>query len=148
MDQEYQIIEAKSEALKAEIIKLRKEVFVKEQGIPLELELDGKDDESLFSIATDKDNHVIAAGRLTFVNQREGIVSRIAVHQNYRGKGIARKIVTHLELLAKKKGLTRLTLKPHDYLHDFYASLGYKKYGDTEYVGEHALFNMEKIIAV
>lgn len=148
MDQNYEIFEATSEQHLKEVIELRKEVFVAEQGIALALELDGKDDESLFSIATDVDNHVLAAGRLTLVNQREGIVSRIAVHQNFRGKGIARKIVTHLESLARQKGLSRLTLKPHDYLHDFYASLGYKKYGDTEYVGEHALFNMEKIIAV
>ena len=146
MENDYKIEKASTSLHYFEIIALRKSVFVEEQGIPPHLEMDGKDDESVFSIATDEDNHVIAAGRLTIVDQNEGVVSRIVVRNDHRGKGIARKIVDHLEAQAKQKEITLLTLKPHDYLHDFYASLGYKKYGEAEYVGKHALFNMEKII--
>lgn len=147
VNSDYSILKASSSEQLKQVIALRKKVFVQEQGIPLELELDGKDNESLFSIATDEDNHVLACGRLTIVDQNDGIISRIAVKKEFRGKGIAREIVIHLEQLAKDKGLSRLTLKPHDHLHDFYSSLGYMKYGEIEYVGKHALFNMEKLIA-
>ena len=127
-----------------EAINLRKKVFVEEQNIPLHLEIDGKDKESIHTLAT-INNEVIGTGRLT-IEDKHGILSRIAIDKNYRGLGLGGKIVNRLEEEAIKQKLISLTLKPHIYLEKFYRVLGYVKYGETEKVGEHELINMKKML--
>lgn len=126
------------------IIALRKQVFVEEQGIPLELEIDGKDDSSFHVKVVNKKHEIIGTGRLTLESPSHGIISRIAIRQDYRKLGIGKKIIHYLEKIARQKELNELTLKPHKYLESFYASLGYIKYGDEEQVGSYALVNMKK----
>jgi predicted GNAT family N-acyltransferase len=45
--------------------KIRNEVFVQEQGIPIELDLDGWDDNSYHALAYDN-NQVVGVARLVF----------------------------------------------------------------------------------
>lgn len=123
---------------------LRKKVFVKEQEIPLSLELDGNDGRSMHVVAIN-DEKVVGTGRLTIENER-GIISRIAIEKEYRSIGLGKKIILLLEQEAKDKKVKKLVLTPHKYLEEFYKSLGYLEYGNTEIVGKHTLINMMKSI--
>ena len=125
-------------------ILLRQKVFVEEQGIPINKEIDGKDEQSTHVIALNK-NEVVGTGRLTIEN-KVGILSRIAIEREYRGLGLGKKIIVLLEQEAKNKEVKLFTLTPHKHLVPFYASLGYLEYGIPVKVGEHILMKMRKSV--
>ena len=124
---------------------IRLEVFVEEQGIPAHLDPDGRDD-SAFHVLCYKGDSVVATGRLVADEDGQGVLARIAVRSAYRGFGLGRRVVQKLESVAAEKGLAQLSLQPHAYLEEFYASLGYHTVPGEEMVGAHALITMEKSI--
>ena len=70
---------------------LRREVFVWEQKVPEEEELDSYDLTAIHYVAVAEGN-VVATLRL--IEQPEHMkIGRVAVHQAWRGKGVARKLI-------------------------------------------------------
>lgn len=125
-------------------IRFRRKIFVEEQGIPLELDADGLDEDSLHVIALNHNNQVIGNGRLS-PKGFHGVISRIAIDKSTRGQGLGRQIMIALEKIARENGLKHLSLKPHAHLETFYSSLGYTTIPNTRSrVGEHELLEMEK----
>jgi predicted GNAT family N-acyltransferase len=125
---------------------IRETVFVAEQGIPAMLEQDGWDDASIHVLAFYKEA-AVATGRLTATTDRGGVLARIAVLPTYRGQGLGKRVVQHLEDLARHEGITTVTLKPHQYLESFYQTLGYETVpGPTTHAGAHALITMTKTL--
>ena len=126
---------------------IRTEVFIREQGIPRELDLDDEEEQSihLLAITSGVNPIFVGTGRLT-VRGETGIVSRIAVMERYRSQGIGKLILLEIETIARRKGLRKLTLTPHSYLEDFYTSIGYKKMDGEKVVGSYKLLFMEKMI--
>ena len=123
---------------------IREQVFAVEQGIPLDLVRDGLDASALHVLAL-VDDAPAATGRLTIANDREGILARIAVLPAYRGRGLGKRVVQHLETLARREGLAMVSLKPHQYLETFYANLGYEAVpGSFTTAGLHPLLTMTK----
>ena len=122
--------------------KIRTEVFVIEQGIPAELDLDSNEDRSIILLAM-AGTKCIGTGRLT-INKDDGILSRISVIKKYRNHGIGKSIISELEIIANQNNVQTLTLTPHIHLEDFYVSLGYKKAGEKKAVGKYMLLNMSK----
>jgi predicted GNAT family N-acyltransferase len=126
---------------------IRTQVFIREQGIPQEMDLDDDEEQSmhLLAITTGFDPIVVGTGRLT-VRGETGILSRIAVIETYRSQGIGKLILLELEKIAMEKKLHSLSLTPHSYLENFYASLGYIKMDGEKVVGKYNLLYMEKMI--
>lgn len=126
---------------------LRQAIFVQEQKVPEEAEVDGKDDQAFHIVCYAPDNantsgesssSLVATGRVLIVPASNGtascndsptlaILGRIAVRADHRGKGIGRRIVQELERIARSEGAMQASLTPHHYLERFYASLGYTK---------------------
>jgi predicted GNAT family N-acyltransferase len=130
----------------ARVQKMRSKIFGEEQGIPREMDLDGKDDSSIHVFLCQANSpEPIASGRLT-IEGNTGILSRIAVVQDFRGSGIGKRIVQELEKIAKEKNVKELTLDPHAYLEKFYADLGYEKIHGAKQVANHQLITMTKNI--
>eukprot|EP00977_Amphora_coffeiformis_P002984 scaffold569_cov165-Amphora_coffeaeformis.AAC.17 len=151
---------------------MRHQIFVQEQKVPADTELDGKDDEALHIMCSNaKDGTLVATGRCVLVavegeveqqeqdstttttsttqqqQQLQAVLGRIAVHADYRGRGIGQQVVKQLEQQAAQRRATRVTLTPHSYLYDFYARLGYQQVAGTGLipVNEHCtLIQMEK----
>jgi len=127
---------------KEEIFSLREKVFAEEQGIPAELDRDGKDETALHLIAMHRQK-VIATGRL-HANHGNGHLSRIAVDKNFRGRGIAKELVCRLLEEAKLLDLNYLYLLPHAHLEAFYQSLGFSKVnGYLQILAGHEIIKME-----
>lgn len=127
-------------------LKLRQDIFVEEQEIPRELDEDGKDETSIHVIALNENAAIIGYGRLS-PNGSHGVLSRIAIHTDYRGHGLGKQIVMALDAHAVELGLKKLSLSPHVYLERFYASLGYQKIeGSSGRVGPNDLIEMEKTL--
>ncbi|WP_421890880.1 GNAT family N-acetyltransferase [Marinoscillum sp.] len=106
-------------------LKIRSEVFVKEQGVPSHLDHDADDDTSIHLLAY-ADKELIGTGRLTWVPHSGWQLARIAVIKPYRGLGIGRMIIENLEAIALSKKANRVFLRPHKHLQPFYEKLGYR----------------------
>ncbi|MNB83409.1 putative N-acetyltransferase YjcF [compost metagenome] len=109
-------------------LNIRKEVFVKEQKVPFEEEIDqydciGPDAHHLLVM----DGETAAAtGRLTYYREGTAKMQRIAVLKEYRDKGYGRVLLLALEELARELGLETSILDGQCQAEKFYTKLGYR----------------------
>ena len=82
---------------------IRSKVFVEEQGVPPELEWDGLDEHAYHVMAFAADGTPIGTGRLL----QDGHIGRLAVLQEWRGKGVGRAIARHAAGRRQQDGLRR-----------------------------------------
>ncbi len=123
--------------------KIRNEVFVCEQKIPIELDLDGADSEAFHALAY-HDDKVIGVARLVIDKNGSATLARVAVTIDYRGNGIASQLIDALEAKGKEYGISKISIYPHEYLRIFYEKLGYEYEDLSEIVGDHQLLIMKK----
>jgi len=105
---------------------LRVEVFVVEQGVPIELEWDEADEVSTHAVAYDEAGQVIATGRLL----PDGHIGRMAVRKSARGQGIGSEVLAALLQEAKHRQFHALVLHAQTHAVDFYAKHGFQIEGD------------------
>ena len=114
--------------------KLRTEVFVNEQNVPKELELDEKDNsEHTIHIGYFKDDKLIGVARLIDMDKDIIHIGRVAIDKNHRGEGIGYKLILGCEDIAKKvlnKDFT-IELGAQLYAENFYKKLGYNRVNDN-----------------
>ena len=129
---------------------LRIEVFVKEQKVPIELELDDKDySENTVHIGYFSDDKLIGVARLIDLDKDVIHIGRVVIDKKYRGKGIGRKLIIGCESIAKQilKKEVIIELSAQIQAEKFYESLGYNRINDKIYLDagiEH--IDMRKII--
>ena len=90
-------------------IAVRERVFVAEQGVPVEEEVDGRDEEALHLVALDPEGGVIGTLRLLFDGEVVKI-GRVAVDRPWRGRGIAMQMIDIALGEARARGATRARL--------------------------------------
>lgn len=103
-----------------DICKIRFEVFVDEQNVPEELEIDGLDDEAKHVLAY-SDDEPIGTGRILI----DGHIGRVAILKKYRGLGIGKSVMQELIKWAQKNNLEKLWLSSQWHAHSFYLDLGF-----------------------
>lgn len=103
---------------------LRKEVFVKEQGVPLTLELDEHDATAIHFIVNDGED-TIATARIREIEPQIGKVERVCVLSSYRGKRLGILIMETVEQYAKSIDFKKLKLHAQSYAVPFYEKLDY-----------------------
>ncbi len=108
--------------------RLREAVFVAEQGVPPEVEWDGRDDEAVHAVATEGDV-VVGTARMREVGGAAK-VERVAVAPSHRRKGVGRALVLHLEDAARRRGLARVVLNAQERAVPFWSALGYAPVGE------------------
>ena len=129
---------------------LRIEVFVKEQNVPMELELDEKDhSENTVHIGFFDNNKLIGVARLIDLDKDVIHIGRVVIDKEYRGKGIGRELIIGCETTAKNilKREIIIELSAQIQAEKFYESLGYNRVNDIIYLDagiEH--IDMRKVI--
>ena len=129
---------------------LRIKVFVKEQNVPIELELDEKDySENTVHIGYFHDDKLIGVARLIDMDKDVIHIGRVVIDKEYRGKGIGRKLIIGCETTAKNilKREVIIELSSQIQAEKFYESLGYNRVNDKIYLDagiEHV--DMRKVI--
>jgi predicted GNAT family N-acyltransferase len=103
-----------------EICKIRFEVFVDEQNVPEELEIDGLDDEAKHVLIYNNDEP-IGTGRIL----SDGHIGRVAVLKKYRGLGIGKSVMQELIKWALENNLKKLWLSSQWHAHSFYLDLDF-----------------------
>lgn len=118
-------------ASRAAALRLRMEVFVAEQGVPAEVEIDEHEDAAEHAVVFDPsgDGSAVATARLLVV-QGVGIVGRVAVRKDLRGTGLGAVVMLAIEDRARELGLPVLELHAQLTAEGFYSRLGYEAYGD------------------
>lgn len=109
---------------KNEITTIRAKVFVEEQNVPKELELDGLDPKCGHVLVKSGSDYV-ATGRI----QSDGHIGRVAVLKDFRGLGLGKEIIKSLIEVAKSKGLGKVYLGAQVTAKGFYSMLGFSEYG-------------------
>lgn len=113
---------------------IRFAVFVEEQHVPEEIELDALDASSLHALAWDGRDEVIGTGRLLPVEahglRRVGHVGRMAVLAPWRGQGAGGAILRALVEAAARRGDHEIVLFAQVHAIGFYRAHGFIERGD------------------
>ena len=108
-----------------EICAIRYEVFIDEQNVPEELEIDGLDGEAKHVLAF-VDEVPIGTGRIL----SDGHIGRVAVLKKYRGQGSGKLIMKELIKWAQDMHLEKDWLSSQWHAHSFYLDLGFVCVGE------------------
>lgn len=119
---------AKTAEEKKQAYDVRTSVFVKEQQVPPEEELDEFDETAIHFVGF-MDEQPIAASRLRFVEEH-GKLERICILKEYRGKSYGRAMMEAMEATIKEKGYVKAKLNAQTHAEEFYKKLGYHTVSD------------------
>ncbi|MCU0939893.1 MAG: GNAT family N-acetyltransferase, partial [Burkholderiaceae bacterium] len=96
-------------------------VFVEEQKVPAEIEIDAQDPLSLHALAIDASGTAVATGRLL----PDGHIGRMAVLQAARGSGVGTAVLLSLMEAARARGHREVVLSAQTHAVPFYARIGF-----------------------
>ena len=116
---------------------LRIEVFVKEQKVPIELELDDKDhSDNTVHIGYFHEDNLIGVARLIDMDKDVIHIGRVVIDKEYRGQGIGRELIIGCENIAQQilKRKIIIELSAQIQAENFYKSLGYNRVNDIIYL--------------
>ena len=113
------------EQARAQASPIRFTVFVEEQRVPLEIELDEHDAVSVHALVFENDRPV-ATGRLL----PDGHIGRMAVLKDWRGRGIGGLMLGRLIDRARQRGDREVVLSAQIHAAAFYAAHGFVAHGE------------------
>lgn len=109
------------------IVALRLEVYVEEQKVPLELELDDDDRAAVHLAALDA-GEVVGTARLVFRDDTAKF-GRLAVKATHRGRGIAQRLIALTIDHAKDRGARTMYLDSQTLATGLYGKFGFAEEG-------------------
>jgi predicted GNAT family N-acyltransferase len=111
---------------------IRKDVFVQEQGVPLEDEFDQFDNLNGLCehILVHYNDQPVGTGRIRFVDG-VGKLERICILEPYRKFGLGKIIIQALEEIAEERGVSQVKLHGQTQAEGFYLKLGYQSSSDV-----------------
>ena len=114
---------------KEDAYSIRKRVFIEEQGVPKEMELDECDPLAQHALAY-LDSECIGTARLVTLPRNVGRIGRMAVLPMHRRQGIGGELLGTLLELSKSQGITQLELHAQLSAMPFYEQFGFIAQGD------------------
>jgi len=106
--------------------RIRRAVFIEEQGVPEDLEWDIDDTGAVHLLALDDAGRAIGCARLL----PDGHIGRMAVLPDWRGRGVGRALLDAVTLEAQTRGHRSLHLSAQIHAAGFYARAGFVAVGD------------------
>ena len=106
---------------------IRHEVFVQEQNVPTELELDAEDQHCIHALAYDENGVAIGTGRLL----PNAHIGRLAVRAPYRGRGVGSQLLAALVDEARRQHYLEVVLAAQVHALAFYTAHGFVAEGGT-----------------
>lgn len=126
-DREIRIALGGWEALRAQAEPIRTTVFVDEQKVPADIEIDDWDPVSLHALALDPAGVALGTGRLL----PDGHIGRMAVLRPARGRGVGRALLRALVQAARERGHREVVLSAQTHAVGFYRSEGFVEEGQV-----------------
>jgi predicted GNAT family N-acyltransferase len=106
---------------------LRNRVFVREQGVPKEMELDGDDQRALHFLAF-VGRGAVGTARIV-LRGGSAKIGRMAVLKAQRKKGIGTKLLKHAIATAQRRGARKIYLHAQVPVTRFYEAAGFRSVG-------------------
>ena len=131
------------DALSADAKTIRFEVFVEEQKVPAELEMDHMDAVCLHAVAYDAQGMPVGTGRLL----PDGHIGRMAVRKAARGTGIGGALLQGLMAQARARGDKQVALSAQTHAAPFYRQHGFAVEGEEFFEAGIAHINMQYTFA-
>lgn len=110
---------------RAQASRIRELVFVREQGVPAEIEMDEQDAQCEHALAYGADGIALGTGRLL----PDGHVGRMAVLKEWRGRGVGALLLRTLVERARVRGDAAVRLNAQTTAAGFYRRYGFEVYG-------------------
>jgi predicted GNAT family N-acyltransferase len=133
----FEVIAVRSIQHMESALNVRRRVFIEEQGVPEEEEIDRYDGDpsavgGVVHVLAMLDGFGVATGRLLldYAAGENAHIGRVAVLAEQRGKGYGRAVMLALHDLARERGLPGITLGAQLHAIAFYERLGYVARGD------------------
>ncbi|MDT0354959.1 GNAT family N-acetyltransferase [Herbaspirillum huttiense F1] len=114
------------EQLRTQAQPIRFEVFVDEQKVPAEIELDEMDPHCVHAVAYDDAGQPLATGRLL----PDGHIGRMAVRKAGRGQGVGGAVLQALIAAARARGDAEVILNAQLHAEGFYQRHGFAREGE------------------
>jgi predicted GNAT family N-acyltransferase len=122
-----QIRRVSSDRQMAQAFAIRLRVFVKEQGVPEDIELDRDDRRAIHFLAV-APAQTLGTARLV-KHGHSAKIGRMAVLKSYRRKGIGKKLLMHAIAMAERLGVRKIYLHAQVPVVGFYEKLGFRAVG-------------------
>ena len=110
---------------KEDAILVRRKVFIEEQQVPEEIEIDGTDADFEHIVAFNQQHEAVGTARLN----DKGIIGRMAVLGPYRQKGVGKLMLQKLIEFGKAKGIKQFYLGAQEHAVEFYRKSGFEPDG-------------------
>ena len=125
-----QVVLVDSPAQMALAHEIRRRVFIEEQHVPEEIELDEDDRHAVHALAI-LDGKAVGCGRFVAHGAGEVKIGRMAVCQELRGSGIGRRILEFLMKEARRRGFENVVLHAQLTAEGFYLKQGFQPDGEV-----------------
>jgi len=109
---------------------VRKCVFIEEQGVPEEMEIDEFDLNALHALAY-TDSECIGTARLVTLSGSIGRIGRMALLPKHRGHGIGKQLLGALLKACQSQGIKQIELHAQVTVIPFYEQFGFIAQGDV-----------------
>jgi YbgC/YbaW family acyl-CoA thioester hydrolase len=110
--------------------KIRTEVFVDEQGVPSEMELDDADSGAIHALGVNRLGQPVATARLLQAAPGVAKIGRMAVSRVLRGAGLGARVLEGLITAATQRGDREVRLHAQRSAEGFYQHLGFAPRGE------------------
>lgn len=110
-------------------LQIRKDVFIAEQGIDPQLELDGTDEDKMHYVGY-VDERPATTARIDMLAGNRVKIQRVATEKTDRHQGYAGELIKQIMADAKKSDVTRVELDAQLTAMAFYQELGFEPIGD------------------
>lgn len=122
----------KSDQLSSQVYRdclvIREDVFVREQNVPIDLEIEGEEGPMYYCGYFD--NQAVSCARVKIESNGAWHVQRVATMQAFRKKGFSSQILKAIIADAKRKNVKEINLGAQDQAQEFYLKLGFKVVGE------------------
>jgi len=122
-----QVKQISSDEAKARAFGIRMRVFVSEQGVPRDIELDDDDQHAIHFLATCS-GRAVGTARLV-MHGKKAKIGRMAVLKKYRRKGIGAALLKRGIAAAKSRGARKIFLHAQVPVIEFYEKMGFRCVG-------------------
>ncbi|GAP72457.1 acetyltransferase [Candidatus Symbiothrix dinenymphae] len=125
-------VAAKTSPIYEDALRIRQAVFVDEQQVPPELEIDEYEVQCVYFVLYNDDDRAVATARLLPNGAHTGsaTLQRMAVVKEYRGKGYGREVITRVEVFAAQNQFSEIVLHAQLTAKGFYTKMGYTPFGE------------------
>lgn len=122
-----------TEQEKEDALDVRRSVFIEEQQVSEELEIDEHDTPSAPTthFVAYADGVPVGAGRFRTYAEGVGKVERVAIMKTQRGTGLGAQLMNVIETEAIRQGFGKLKLNAQCHAQRFYEKLGYEPVGEV-----------------